>query len=31
VYGGSLDGCRIYTARADGRYDESSRALSYHD
>jgi predicted metal-dependent enzyme (double-stranded beta helix superfamily) len=31
VYGGSLDGCRIYTARPDGRYDASSRALSYHE
>lgn len=31
VYGGSLDGCRIYTARPDGRYDECSRALSYHE
>ena len=31
VYGGSLDGCRIFTPRADGRYDESSRALSYHE
>jgi predicted metal-dependent enzyme (double-stranded beta helix superfamily) len=31
VYGGNLDGCRIYTPRADGRYDESTRALSYHD
>jgi predicted metal-dependent enzyme (double-stranded beta helix superfamily) len=31
VYGGSLDGCRIYTARPDGRYDESSRALAYHE
>ncbi|HUE89043.1 MAG TPA: cysteine dioxygenase family protein [Vicinamibacterales bacterium] len=31
VYGGSLDGCRIFTPRADGRYVESVRALSYHD
>lgn len=30
VYGGSLDGCRIFTPRDDGRYVESMRALSYH-
>jgi 3-mercaptopropionate dioxygenase len=31
VYGGNLDGCRIFTPRADGRYQESIRALSYHE
>ena len=31
VYGGSLDGCRIFTPRADGLYEQSMRALSYHD
>jgi len=31
VYGGSLDGCRVFTRDADGRYVESVRALSYHD
>jgi 3-mercaptopropionate dioxygenase len=31
VYGGSLDGCRIFTPGADGRYRQSMRALSYHD
>jgi 3-mercaptopropionate dioxygenase len=31
IYGGSLDGCRIFTPAADGRYKESVRALSYHD
>jgi predicted metal-dependent enzyme (double-stranded beta helix superfamily) len=31
VYGGSLDGCRVFTPGADGRYVESVRALSYHD
>lgn len=31
VYGGDLNGCRIFTPRADGRYVESVRALSYHD
>jgi predicted metal-dependent enzyme (double-stranded beta helix superfamily) len=31
VYGGNLDGCRIFTPGADGRYLESVRALSYHD
>ena len=31
VYGGDLDGCRIFTPAADGRYQQSVRALSYHD
>ena len=31
VYGGQLEGCRIYTPAADGRYVESVRALGYHD
>ena len=31
VYGGNLDGCRIFTPAADGRYAQSVRALSYHE
>ena len=31
VYGGDLNGCRIFTPAGDGRYVESVRALSYHD
>jgi 3-mercaptopropionate dioxygenase len=31
VYGGSLEGCRVFTPAADGRYVESVRALSYHE
>lgn len=31
IYGGSLDGCRVFTPGANGRYVESIRALSYHD
>ena len=31
VYGGSLDGCRVFTPAGDGRYVESVRSLSYHD
>jgi predicted metal-dependent enzyme (double-stranded beta helix superfamily) len=31
VYGGSLDGCRVFTPAADGRYVESVRALRYHE
>jgi predicted metal-dependent enzyme (double-stranded beta helix superfamily) len=31
VYGGNLDGCRIFTPDPDGRYHQSVRALSYHD
>jgi predicted metal-dependent enzyme (double-stranded beta helix superfamily) len=31
VYGGNLDGCRIFVPREDGRYQQSIRALSYHE
>ena len=31
VYGGDLNGCRVFTPGADGRYLESVRALTYHD
>jgi predicted metal-dependent enzyme (double-stranded beta helix superfamily) len=31
VYGGNLDGCRIFTPGADGRYVQTVRALSYHE
>jgi predicted metal-dependent enzyme (double-stranded beta helix superfamily) len=31
VYGGTLDGCRVFTPDADGRYVESVRTLTYHD
>jgi predicted metal-dependent enzyme (double-stranded beta helix superfamily) len=31
VYGGNLDGCRIFVPRDDGRYEQSIRALSYHE
>lgn len=31
VYGGSLEGCRIFTPGADGRYLQTVRALSYHE
>jgi 3-mercaptopropionate dioxygenase len=31
VYGGNLEGCRIFTPDASGRFVESVRALSYHD
>jgi predicted metal-dependent enzyme (double-stranded beta helix superfamily) len=31
VYGGSLEGCRVFTPGEDGRYVESLRALSYHE
>lgn len=31
IYGGSLDGCRIFTEGPDGRYRQSVRALSYHE
>jgi predicted metal-dependent enzyme (double-stranded beta helix superfamily) len=31
VYGGNLDGCRIFVPREDGRYQQSMRALSYHE
>jgi predicted metal-dependent enzyme (double-stranded beta helix superfamily) len=31
VYGGNLDGCRIFTPREDGLYQQSMRTLSYHE
>ena len=31
IYGGNLDGCRIFVPRGDGRYQQSIRALSYHE
>lgn len=31
VYGGSLDGCRVFMPAGDGRFVESVRALSYHE
>jgi predicted metal-dependent enzyme (double-stranded beta helix superfamily) len=31
VYGGNLDGCRVFTPVAEGRYVESVRALRYHE
>ena len=31
VYGGNLDGCRVFTPDADGRFRQSMRTLSYHD
>jgi 3-mercaptopropionate dioxygenase len=31
VYGGDLDGCRIFQPAADGLYQQSRRALSYHE
>jgi predicted metal-dependent enzyme (double-stranded beta helix superfamily) len=31
VYGGNLDGCRIFTPGNDGRYVQTVRALSYHE
>ena len=31
VYGGSLDGCRVFVPGADGRYREEARRLSYHE
>lgn len=31
IYGGNLDGCRIFMPREDGRYQQSIRALSYHE
>jgi 3-mercaptopropionate dioxygenase len=31
VYGGNLNGCRIFVPREDGRYEQSIRALSYHE
>ena len=31
IYGGNLDGCRIFTPGPDGRYQQSIRALSDHE
>jgi hypothetical protein len=31
IYGGNLDGCRVFTPGPDGRYQQSIRTLSYHD
>jgi predicted metal-dependent enzyme (double-stranded beta helix superfamily) len=32
IYGGDLDGCKVFTpATPDGRYAETSRALSFHE
>ena len=31
VYGGNLDGCRVFTPMPDGRYVQTVRALSYHE
>ncbi len=31
VYGGDLDDCRIFQPAADGLYQQSRRALSYHE
>ncbi|MGE3275790.1 MAG: cysteine dioxygenase [Vicinamibacterales bacterium] len=31
VYGGSLDHCRVFQPRPDGRFDETFRSLSYHE
>ena len=31
VYGGSLDGCRIFMPTPNGLYEQSVRALSYHE
>jgi predicted metal-dependent enzyme (double-stranded beta helix superfamily) len=31
IYGGNLDGCRIFVPREDGRYQQNVRALSYHE
>jgi predicted metal-dependent enzyme (double-stranded beta helix superfamily) len=31
VYGGNLDGCRIFQPAEDGLYHQSTRALSYHE
>lgn len=30
VYGGSLDGCRVFVPRPDGRYEQQTRQLQYH-
>jgi predicted metal-dependent enzyme (double-stranded beta helix superfamily) len=31
IYGGNLDGCRIFVPDTAGRYQQSIRALSYHE
>jgi predicted metal-dependent enzyme (double-stranded beta helix superfamily) len=31
VYGGSLDGCRVFLPRADGRFEQHFRSLTYHE
>jgi predicted metal-dependent enzyme (double-stranded beta helix superfamily) len=31
VYGGNLDGCRVFVPKPDGHYEEQFRQLSYHD
>lgn len=31
VYGGNLDGCRVFLPTSNGRYEQQFRALSYHD
>lgn len=31
VYGGSLDNCRVFESRPDGRFNETFRGLSYHE
>ncbi len=31
VYGGNLDGCRVFLPAAHGHYEQQFRALSYHD
>jgi predicted metal-dependent enzyme (double-stranded beta helix superfamily) len=31
IYGGNLDGCRIFVPDTNGRYQQSVRALSYHE
>jgi predicted metal-dependent enzyme (double-stranded beta helix superfamily) len=31
VYGGSLDGCRVFLPLADGHFEQQFRTLTYHD
>jgi predicted metal-dependent enzyme (double-stranded beta helix superfamily) len=31
VYGGSLDGCRVFLPLADGRFEQHFRRLTYHE
>ncbi|MFN2445926.1 MAG: cysteine dioxygenase [Vicinamibacterales bacterium] len=31
IYGGSLDGCRVFLPLPDGRFEEQFRSLTYHD